>query len=258
MSTPAQPPGRRTGSTVVRRVVRPVAARRSWITENLVVLALLALGAVLALGLTASAAEVYDAVEEGDGIAGLDQPVLDTAIDLRTPGRADAVTWFTDLGGETWFPVVAVVVLGVIAIRWRTWSAVVLPAIGFGVALAMTWVGKVIVGRARPPYSEAVPPYETSASFPSGHSLMATVLATLVAYLLLQRLRRGWERGLVIALCGLWAIAMGLSRVYLGHHWFTDVCAGWALGLAWTAALITLHQAWLLVRRSQDEPREVP
>ncbi|KNX39192.1 hypothetical protein VV01_04465 [Luteipulveratus halotolerans] len=219
---------------------------------------MLAFGAALALGLTASAAEVYDAVEEGDGIAGLDQPVLDTAIDLRTPGRADAVTWFTDLGGETWFPVVAVVVLGAIAIRWRTWSAVLLPAVGFSVALAMTWVGKVIVGRARPPYSEAVPPYETSASFPSGHSLLATVLAALVGYLLLQRVRRGWLRGVVVGLCTLWAVAMGLSRVYLGHHWFTDVCAGWALGLAWTAALITAHQTWLLVRRSQDEPGEVP
>lgn len=246
-------PGRRSAEWLTDRVVRPTAARRSWLQENVVVLTLLALGALLALALTGLAAEVYESVEDGEGLAGLDQPALDAAQDLRTPTFSDAVTWFTDLGGELWFPVIAAALVIVMCAAWRSWEPLLILGIGLSVALAMTYVGKSVVGRVRPPRSEAVPPYESTASFPSGHAILATVLVSLVAYLVVRRVERGWLRALVVAVCALWALAMGLSRVYLGHHWLTDVCAGWALGLAWAAALMTLHQAWLLAREDDEE-----
>ena len=46
----------------------------------------------------------------------------------------------------------------------------------------------------------------------------------------------------VVALAACWIVAMGLSRVYLGHHWVTDVAVGWTLGSAWLAFLITTHR----------------
>jgi membrane-associated phospholipid phosphatase len=42
---------------------------------------------------------------------------------------------------------------------------------------------------------------------------------------------------------------MGLSRVYLGHHWLTDVLCAWALALAWLTIVITTHRLLLTVRR---------
>ena len=45
---------------------------------------------------------------------------------------------------------------------------------------------------------------------------------------------------------------MGLSRVYLGHHWLTDVVAGWLIGLAWALAVITAHRLWLTLRDSGE------
>ena len=120
-------------------------------------------------------------------------------------------------------------------------------------SLLMTTVGKAIVGRARPPLTEAVPPYEYAFSFPSGHTLNSTVIAGVVAYLLLRRLTTTWARAVTVVLAVVWAVVMGLSRVFLGHHWLTDVTFAWLLGSAWLALIITAHRLFLTIRRRRQD-----
>ena len=143
--------------------------------------------------------------------------------------------------------------------RWRSRTPLVLVLIAAAGSLAMTTTGKSLIGRARPPLSEAVPPYETSPSFPSGHTLNATVITAVLVYLLLRRLDSAWARATTVVLGAGFVVSMGLSRVFLGHHWLTDVVAGWALGLGWAAAVITAHRLFLTVRRSAErEPDRAP
>ena len=270
-ATPPSPPRRdetighrdlRVWRTVIgRQLVRAAAwlvglVERVWRRSSLqatVILTFL-VGGALATYATEAATDVYEDVSHSDGIAALDQPVLDWAISTRTPTRDQWITTFTDIGGPVWGSVLAVVILGVLVAVWRRWTPVLVLLPGLLGALAITVVGKDLTGRGRPPFSEAVPPYEVSTSFPSGHTLNATVLAGLTAYLLLILTRRMWLGVLGVIAAATYAVTMGLSRVWLGHHWLTDVLAGWLLGAAWVIGVITVHRIVLTLRDREPEP----
>ena len=117
-------------------------------------------------------------------------------------------------------------------------------------SVLITVLGKDLVGRARPPVTLAVPPLETSPSFPSGHALNATVVLGLAAYLVMLGRRHLRSKLLVASAVVVFVVAMGLSRVWLGHHWLTDVMAGWLVGLAWLAAVVTGHRVKVTLDRA--------
>jgi undecaprenyl-diphosphatase len=119
----------------------------------------------------------------------------------------------------------------------------------------MTTVGKDVVGRHRPPLVDAAPPFESSFSFPSGHTTSTTAIVGIVVYLLILRQRSALARTLTITLGALIAITVGLTRVVLGAHWFTDVLAGWFLGTAWLAVVITAHRVYLTARKRRRRAR---
>jgi len=235
------------------RASRPAARRvASWSTAHVafLVFAVIALGVMV--GLVEGVETVYEAVVGRDGITVVDHPVLDTAVSLRSPGLDSAITAFTDVGGPVGMPILAAVTVAIITWRRRRWTPFVLTLIAAAGSLAMTIVGKDFVDRARPPASLAVPPLESSPSFPSGHTLNATVLTTVVVYLVLIETTAAWQRTLAVTIGTLFVLSMGLSRVFLGHHWLTDVIAGWLIGLAWALAVITAHRLWLTLRERPE------
>jgi undecaprenyl-diphosphatase len=123
--------------------------------------------------------------------------------------------------------------------------AFLLIAVGTGSGISFGL--KTLFARPRP---DVVPHLAEvyTASFPSGHSLMAAVvyltLGILLAAILPRRRLKLYVLSLAIILTGL----VGLSRVYLGVHYPTDVLAGWAAGLVW-ALLCWLAGRWLQYRR---------
>jgi membrane-associated phospholipid phosphatase len=205
-------------------------------------------GGLLVAGLTAAGSEVYEAVAEKDGLSGLDWPALELAIRWRTTLIDQLVTWFTNLGGPVGMTIIAAAVTILMVWRWRSPTPLILMVIAVAGSLSFTNVGKAIVGRARPPLTDAIPPYEYAFSFPSGHTLNSTVIAGMIAYLVARRMTSGIGRALCVIAAFIWAVAMGLSRVFLGHHWLTDVIFAWLIGLAWLALLITAHRIFLIVR----------
>ena len=71
----------------------------AWLGPHATLVLTLLVGMVAVVVLSAAAAEVYDAVTEADGVAGLDEPMLDAAISIRSPWLNVAATAFTDVGG---------------------------------------------------------------------------------------------------------------------------------------------------------------
>jgi undecaprenyl-diphosphatase len=233
-------------SQVVQRVRRYVGANAAMLLTG-------GVGAGLFTGLLIASGEVYAAVTDADGVSGLDQPALDYAISVRTPVNDQVVTGFTNLGGTVPMVIFGLLLTGIMFWRWRRRSILILMVVAAAGSTIFTSVGKTLVGRQRPPHEEAVPPYEFAPSFPSGHTLNSTVVALMLAYIAFWLAKALWVRVLCPILASLWAIAMGLSRVFLGHHWLTDVIFGWVFGLAWLALIITVHRILLRLERRDPE-----
>jgi membrane-associated phospholipid phosphatase len=213
-----------------------------------------ALAVILGIGIVAVfllaflASRVYDAVTETDGVAGLDVPVLHAAMGIRSPVLDGFAAVVAEVFGPVGMPILAVVAILLLAVRRRSLTPVILiVAAGVG-SLLMTIAGKDIIGRHRPKLADAIPPFEYSPSFPSGHTLNATVVLGVIAYLLILRQRTVAARTLTIVATVVIVIVVGLTRILLGAHWFTDVLAAWLLGAAWLALVITAHRLYLTTR----------
>ncbi len=192
--------------------------------------------------------ELAEEMAEGETLA-FDRAML---LALRNPADpADPLgpAWLdtvmrdiTALGGVTVLGFVTLAVTGLLWFQSRHRSAgLLLLAIAGG--QIFSHVAKAIFDRPRPdlvPHGTLV----SSASFPSGHSMMAAVvwltLAAMVTRTEPRRVLRIYLTALAIAV----TLAVGFSRVWLGVHWPTDVLAGWAAGAAW--ALICRALAELL------------
>lgn len=208
-------------------------------------------GGALVVTMALLGAEVYNNVVDEEGLAALDLPALELSQGLRNPGLDAGVTAFTNIGGGIGMPILATIVTAWLTFLSRTWRPIILVAGAAAVSTLATTVGKRLVGRTRPDHSEAVPPYETSPSFPSGHTLNTTVVIGVLVYIMCLQFEVLWARITAITAGVIFIIAMGLSRVFLGHHWLTDVMAGWFLGLAWVGIVILAHRLFHVLRKRE-------
>lgn len=229
------------GTTAENLVSRLGPYGAMWIT--------LVIGAAFVVVMTYAASEIYESVIEADDLAAVDHPLLAWILTWRSPPLNTAITWFTNTGGTIGMPIIAVVAIAALTRTARSWRpALLIVAAALG-SLAMTIGGKNLVGRARPDLADAIPPYETSPSFPSGHTLNATAIIAVIAYLWFLELEKRAAKAWMIAGCAAYVVLIGLSRVYLGHHWLTDVAVAWVLGLMWAALVVLAHRVFHTVRR---------
>jgi undecaprenyl-diphosphatase len=208
----------------------------------------LAVGGGVAALASFGASRIYDGVTGRDGIARLDLPALARAKSLRSPALNSAAASIAHLFGPVGMPVLALGAAAALARRERHLTPITMMSVAGAGSLAMTLAGKGIIHRNRPHRRDAIAPYETSPSFPSGHTLNATTILGTLAYLLALQLKNDTPQTVVISAAVGTAITVGLSRVLLGAHWFTDVAVGWTTGTGWLSLIITSHRLFLTSR----------
>jgi undecaprenyl-diphosphatase len=243
--------GRRSGPGWVPPALEPLLERRT----------LLAVLAVAALAW--AFAGLHDAVREG-GAPDLDHKILLLLRDPADPAKPWGPGWLqtsvrdvTALGGTTIVLPLTLLVAGYLALVRKRGAALFLLAAILG-AVALGALLKLGFERPRPDLVEhGVLTYTWS--FPSGHATGAAATYLTLGALLARFQPRRRVKVYILSVAVLITVAVGLSRIYLGVHWPTDVLAGWTVGagwalLCWTVARVL--QRWGAVERAGTTPEE--
>lgn len=167
----------------------------------------------------------------------------------ETPLGSQAVQEFmrdiSGLGGVGVLSGVTMVASGLLALRGnRRMSIFLLIAVTAGVLVSSGF--KMFVDRPRP---ELVPhgSYVSTASFPSGHSMMSAVVYLTLAVFVAHQEPLLRVRIFLLSIAAMLMLAIGISRVYLAVHWPTDVLAGWTLGICWAMASVLVYNNFVRI-----------
>jgi undecaprenyl-diphosphatase len=208
-----------------------------------------------------------DEVLEGD-TQHFDNRVMHLLQRPATPADGDAATatlpigppWLrevgrdlTALGGVAVLTLVTFAVAGFLAISGKYRAMVLVLVATFG-GLLISTVLKHLVDRPRPDVSHFS--YVYTSSFPSGHSMLSAVVYLTLGSMLTRLVPNRIEKFYFLAVAMMLTFLVGISRVYMGVHYPTDVLAGWTAGLTW--AVICWMVTRVLQKRGQVEKDTTP
>ena len=177
--------------------------------------------------------ELADEVSDGDPLP-FDEPVLLFAAEVARDGFDRVFLFFSAIGyshGVVPFDILLVLGLAV-ARRFRD---SVFAAVALGGSALLNLATKQLFARERPTLWESIAP-ESNYSFPSGHAMGSMTLAMVLLALTWRTRLRWW----VVAAMLVFVPMVGLSRIYLGVHYPSDILAGWAAAAAWVIGVYAM------------------
>lgn len=179
----------------------------------------------------------------------IDDPIRYAFYSMRHDGLNDVISVFTLAGN--WQAIIAVCVIFLVIPYTR--KSIGLPlSIGNAVVLLTNKTIKYIIHRARPDISLFLIS-EDGFSFPSGHSISSMYTYGLLLYFVVTNVKNtAWKIVLTIVLTVL-MFGIGLSRIFVGVHYPTDVLAGWSLG-----ALAVMVTIWILQKLESSAKKDEP
>lgn len=230
---------------------QPASRIIAYARSEIVVLLLLALIAGGGFVFVELASEVL----EGD-LDAFDHAILTALRVAGDPGNPVGPHWLEDmarditsLGGIAILTLVTAISAVYMLLTRRAGAALFIVLAVISGSLLSSGL-KAVFERARPDaIFQAVPVF--SASFPSGHATLSAVTYLTIGALLMRVQERRRAKIFVLGTAIFLTLLIGLTRIYFGVHWTTDVLAGWTLGAAWAAA------CWLvllLLQRRADPP----
>jgi undecaprenyl-diphosphatase len=237
--------------------LRPVIRLAGWIGRHEVTVLLAVLSVVLASWVFI---ELADEVIEGSTQA-LDERVLramrrpdDPAVPIGPRWMHEVGRDLTAVGGIAVLTILTGAVAGFLLLR-RMYGAMLLVLVATVGGVLVASLFKMTFARERPSVVEHLS-IVTSSSFPSGHSLISAVVYLTLGTLLGRFVKEWTLKAYFFCVALLLTCLVGISRVYMGVHYPTDVLAGWAAGLAW-ALLCWLGAKYLQNRGAVEKARSI-
>lgn len=220
---------------------------------NLLVPAMMLCASLLVFG------EVVDEVQEGE-FKHLDDRILLMLRSSEDPGRPLGPGWLrhaaldlTALGGSAVLTLVTLLVVGYLLLDRRCHAAILLAVAALGGTILNIWL-KHLFGRERPsvvPHLSEV----TSGSFPSGHSMLSAIIYLTLGVMLARTVSDWRLKSYFLGAAFTLILLIGLTRIYLGVHYPSDVLGGWTVGIAY-AVLCSMAATWLQRRGNVEPPAD--
>lgn len=156
------------------------------------------------------------------------------------------VKGITNIGG----PLMVIGICAFLVFYPKTrWNFGIMVAFGSLLTFLTGFMFKSIFGRERPDVLQLV--HEGSYSYPSGHAAVSVVMYGLLAFYIFKNVKSKKMKNFLIVMCIVAPIVIGLSRVYLGIHYMTDIIGGWILGILMTIVSYKLYNLFENKRRKK-------
>jgi len=197
----------------------------------------LVLGALVLIGAAWLFGGIAEDVVNGDPLTVVDAHIAAWFHAHAVPTVTLSMLLITDLHG-TWGITILSLIMSLFLIWNRAWDWLLALVLVVPGGMLLNVLMKHAFGRARPMFAEPMLTL-TTYSFPSGHVAAATLFYGLLAAFMVTRIE-AWRWRLLVAIAAfLIVVLVGLSRIYLGVHYLSDVLAALAEGIAWLAICLT-------------------
>lgn len=200
--------------------------------------------------------QIADEMTEAE-LKGVDRNLLlalrnpdDLSQPLGPPWFREFMVELTALGGYPLLTIIVAIVVIYLLIS-RMYGPALFTVISIVTGTAVSHLLKLAYDRPRPDLVEQLVSVHTP-SFPSGHATMSAVVYLTLASLIVRLVDSTAVRVYVLVVATLLTLSIGISRVYLGVHWPSDVAAGWALGVAWASVAWLVPSLMMRMRRNGD------
>ncbi|RUS47099.1 phosphatase PAP2 family protein [Cohnella sp. AR92] len=177
-----------------------------------------------------------------DDVSGFDDPIIKVVQGWESPGLTRFMRTISTLGSTLDVVVIAILIVVAFALFLRHRKELVLFAVALGGTALINGLLKDVFERDRPLLHRLAE--EEGFSFPSGHSMASFTLAVITVYLLWKHVSSRLLRAVLILLAVTWFVVMGISRIYLGVHYPSDVVAGYLLSGFWVSLTIMAYRKW--------------
>lgn len=189
--------------------------------------------------------ELYD-----NDLGEFDNTVASFVTSFRSDGLTSFFRIMTDLGDRVAYIIISVALAAYFFIRHKNWKFVVQTVAVLLLATATNILLKTVINRARPSHEHLVE--VNTLSFPSGHSMSAIAFYGFLLYLCIVSKIPTAVKILLVTLLVLTIFSIGLSRIYLGVHYPSDVAAGFVGGLIWVTLCIVVFNLISMLRKRKN------